>query len=74
MNSEYWRAKLDRNVQRDRRNDAALQSAGWTVVRIWEHEEPERAAEEITATVLAARSRNISAARPLATEPRQTLQ
>lgn len=52
MNSVYWQAKLDRNVERDRRNDAALQAAGWTVIRVWEHEEATRAAEEI-ATALA---------------------
>ena len=32
-NSDYWSAKLDRNVARDRRNDAALAAAGWAVVR-----------------------------------------
>jgi DNA mismatch endonuclease (patch repair protein) len=37
-NSDYWRAKLNRNVARDRRNDAALLQAGWLVVRAWEHE------------------------------------
>jgi len=36
-NSEYWRAKLDANVARDRRNDQALRQAGWTVLRLWEH-------------------------------------
>jgi DNA mismatch endonuclease (patch repair protein) len=49
MNPAYWQAKLDRNVERDRRNDAALQAAGWTVVRIWEHEDPEQAASDIAA-------------------------
>ena len=39
-NSSYWAAKLDRNVARDRRNDAALEAAGWLVVRVWEHESP----------------------------------
>jgi DNA mismatch endonuclease (patch repair protein) len=37
-NSHYWTAKLERNIQRDRRNNALLEEAGWTVVRIWEHE------------------------------------
>ena len=36
-NSEYWDAKLQRNVDRDRRYDAMLSEAGWTVVRIWEN-------------------------------------
>jgi DNA mismatch endonuclease (patch repair protein) len=37
-NAGYWTEKLDRNVARDRRVDAALDAAGWRVVRIWEHE------------------------------------
>ena len=46
-NSSYWRAKLDRNVERDRENDRALTAEGWTVVRVWEHEAPGIAAEHI---------------------------
>ncbi|WP_208976781.1 very short patch repair endonuclease [Geodermatophilus obscurus] len=37
-NTGYWSPKLARNVERDRRNNAALMAAGWTVVRVWEHE------------------------------------
>ncbi|TDC33154.1 very short patch repair endonuclease [Kribbella albertanoniae] len=43
VNSGYWSPKLQRNVERDRLADAALQQDGWTVVRIWEHEELEAA-------------------------------
>ena len=50
-NSSWWRAKLDANVERDRRTDAALQAAGWRVVRIWEHELPSEAADRIAAVV-----------------------
>lgn len=46
-NATYWRTKLDRNVQRDARNAAALQHAGWQLVIIWEHEDPAIAAERI---------------------------
>jgi DNA mismatch endonuclease (patch repair protein) len=42
-NSEYWRTKLDGNVARDRRNDAALRADGWSVLRVWEHEPVEEA-------------------------------
>ncbi len=35
---EWWAAKLDRNMERDRLNDGQLRLAGWTVCRIWEHE------------------------------------
>lgn len=51
-NAEWWDAKLRANVERDRRNDAALEAAGWTVVRLWEHE-PIDVAVEIVADRLA---------------------
>jgi DNA mismatch endonuclease (patch repair protein) len=42
-NTAYWEPKLARNVARDRLDDAALTKAGWSVVRIWEHVDPEEA-------------------------------
>jgi DNA mismatch endonuclease (patch repair protein) len=50
-NTHYWHAKLARNVARDRRNDEALAEAGWTVMRIWEHELPAEAAARIEGVV-----------------------
>ncbi len=35
---EWWEAKLNRNVERDTRSDAALTATGWRVVVIWECE------------------------------------
>ncbi|HRZ58049.1 MAG TPA: very short patch repair endonuclease [Candidatus Paceibacterota bacterium] len=35
-NSEYWVAKVRRNVERDRQQTRLLQSSGWVVMRIWE--------------------------------------
>ncbi len=46
-NSLYWREKLERNVARDRRVDAAMTARGWRVVRVWEHESPDRAASMV---------------------------
>lgn len=37
-NVEYWTAKLKRNEERDRRVSRFLRRAGWSVVRVWEHE------------------------------------
>ncbi len=37
-NAEFWQAKLNRNVERNRQADEALKQAGWTIVRVWEHE------------------------------------
>ena len=46
-NKEWWRQKLDNNVARDRRNNAALEAEGWTVIRVWEHETASIAADRI---------------------------
>lgn len=37
-NVPFWEDKIRKNVLRDRKNRAALRSAGWTVWRIWEHD------------------------------------
>lgn len=50
-NSAYWAAKLDRNIARDGRNDAALEASGWRVVRVWEHELPSDAADRVEAVL-----------------------
>ncbi len=50
-NSGYWRSKIERNRVRDRRVDAELQAAGWTPLRIWEHEATEEAVTLVVATV-----------------------
>lgn len=47
-NAGYWRSKLDRNVERDRRVTTALEADGWTVLRIWEHVTPEDAVKRIS--------------------------
>lgn len=55
-NSDYWIPKLARNMARDRETDALLATAGWTVLRIWEHIAPVDAAATIVQTVRAASS------------------
>ena len=37
-NRAFWKAKLARNTERDRTVTRALRQAGWTVLRIWEHD------------------------------------
>jgi DNA mismatch endonuclease (patch repair protein) len=51
MNRAWWAAKLARNVERDKETDAYLRDIGWTVLRIWEHEDPECAAQRVEAAV-----------------------
>ena len=48
-NADYWGPKLNRNVQRDLETSALLRSAGWTVLRFWEHEAPADVAKAIVA-------------------------
>jgi DNA mismatch endonuclease (patch repair protein) len=43
-NAEFWRVKIERNRQRDAAVTNVLTAAGWTVVRVWEHEVPVEAA------------------------------
>ncbi|MBY6683497.1 DNA mismatch endonuclease Vsr [Rhodococcus sp. BP-316] len=50
-NAQWWADKLAANVARDRDTDRRLDEAGWTVVRIWEHEDPAVAAERVTEAV-----------------------
>lgn len=47
VNKNYWVQKLQRNRDRDVRVDEALTSAGWRIVRIWEHEVLEAAAKRV---------------------------
>ncbi|MEV0053544.1 hypothetical protein AB0H34_23965 [Saccharopolyspora shandongensis] len=50
-NREWWRRKLEGIVRRDRDTDRELTAAGWLVVRLWEHEDPEVAADRISQMV-----------------------
>jgi DNA mismatch endonuclease (patch repair protein) len=34
----YWDRKIAHNVERDRETDAALEVAGWAVIRVWDFE------------------------------------
>nr|WP_303652891.1 very short patch repair endonuclease [Paludisphaera mucosa] len=36
--SDFWRAKIERNRARDRRNFALLRRRGWAVLRLWGHD------------------------------------
>jgi DNA mismatch endonuclease (patch repair protein) len=49
-NKDYWTAKLERNMSRDRLNVRRLRQAGWSVMTIWECQL--RDAERIRAKLL----------------------
>lgn len=46
-NRAYWKPKLARNVLRDDEVTKALRADGWTVIRVWEHEPIDLAAQQI---------------------------
>lgn len=46
-NAEFWRLKIKRNQERDLDTTKKLEECGWKVIRIWEHEDPEEAAQKI---------------------------
>jgi len=48
-NHDWWAAKLDANVERDRRQDTALTEAGWLPLRFWEHQDPAACADTVQA-------------------------
>lgn len=37
-NTDYWQPKIERNIQRDKKNKRALQRLGWKVITVWECE------------------------------------
>ncbi|WP_083501893.1 very short patch repair endonuclease [Sphaerimonospora mesophila] len=46
-NAEYWAEKVRKNRERDAETDHLLVESGWTVIRVWEHEDPSDAAKRI---------------------------
>lgn len=36
--SEFWKEKIRKNRERDKKNHGKLYRMGWQVIRIWEHE------------------------------------
>lgn len=54
-NRRWWTEKIARNKERDRQKARRLRRLGWSVVTVWEHVDPETAAERV---------RRLSAARP----------
>lgn len=46
-NAEWWRGKLETNHARDVDTDRKLRDVGWIPVRVWEHEDPQEAADRI---------------------------
>jgi len=43
-NADFWATKVETNAARDADTNQRLREAGWTVIRVWEHEDPAVAA------------------------------
>ena len=50
-NARWWRTKIEANRARDRDTDLKLKTAGWTVLRFWEHTTPATAARRVAKAV-----------------------
>jgi DNA mismatch endonuclease (patch repair protein) len=61
-NLDYWLPKLQRNVERDQRNERALADAGWKLVVVWEHDDLIEAANRVSAIVCGVRAHGSSLA------------
>lgn len=49
---EFWAAKIAENQRRDQDSTRAFTSAGWTVLRFWEHADPAEVADKIEDEVI----------------------
>lgn len=45
-NADYWKAKINRNIERDIQNTELLKAQGWQVIIIWECQLKRTVAEE----------------------------
>ncbi|MCI0386477.1 very short patch repair endonuclease [Streptomyces sp. CNQ085] len=56
----FWREKIAGNQARDAETNEVLREAGWLVIRIWEHEDPEQTAQAVAKAVRARQSPSAS--------------
>jgi DNA mismatch endonuclease (patch repair protein) len=49
--SQFWQDKIQGNISRDVDTNRRLREQGWTVVRVWEHEESADALEKVLAAL-----------------------
>lgn len=62
-NRDYWIPKIERNIERDRKNKQLLENNGWIVLRFWESDikkNPTECLERVLALIKAGSSRDES--------------
>lgn len=47
-NVEFWKEKIERNIERDKESELALLDLGWKVIRVWECELRDKSNRENT--------------------------
>jgi DNA mismatch endonuclease (patch repair protein) len=67
-NRAFWLKKLAGNKARDRKVNAGLRSAGWHVIRIWEHDLTHKEHTQLVARV----KQTLAGARPRSPERRSS--
>jgi DNA mismatch endonuclease (patch repair protein) len=60
-NHDWWAEKLAGNKARDRETEQAWRAAGWEVVVVWEHEDPDVVADRLAVSI---RQRTLAKRRP----------
>ena len=68
-NAHYWWPKIETNIARDLENTRRLGDAGWTVIRFWEHEDPDEVADSIAELIDALREKGSVASRIATLDP-----
>lgn len=58
-NTEFWSEKIEANRRRDAETDRLLEESGWTVVRVWEHDDLFNSAQAVAELVRAKRAPEI---------------
>ena len=56
-NAGFWKAKIQENRRRDQDTDRQLAEEGWLSIRVWEHEDPDKATARIHEIVQERRGR-----------------
>ncbi|MFD2093998.1 very short patch repair endonuclease [Blastococcus deserti] len=63
VNAGWWTRKIAMNQARDAAANGQLAGLGWTVLRFWEHEDPEDVVRQVVATFESARTRRPASTR-----------
>jgi len=50
-NTSFWTDKITKNIARDLDTNEVLRARGWTVIRFWEHVDPEDSANQVAELV-----------------------